>query len=277
MSHSGPPITTGDVVINIEQDSRSVDGELSSEGRETVNATEESIVNDTLLSIEVEEEIDTDSEVETESVTTADDGEAKLNNSATTSQEMTLDHLLEEDMYNEPQEISIESENSAETNNESKLSLPEEEPQEFEDNEIAKALKALDQTSYVEEEEFSSLVTANTSEESKKAAAVIEKYGPLLPVPGDRRDFFFLTVAADKTPLATQKWGEDVHVISPLTDTTEKEKKPSKQRIRSSSTTSSLKFTRNEEGELALDLRRASKVCIVLSVSLHHLIVVRLM
>jgi len=183
--------------------------------------------------------------------------------------------------------------------------MGEEEAEEVVDSdedEIAKALKAIEETSYVEDYQFSSLTAVgshgsagsynslsmepssrDTTEENRNyigkednrdttAVELPVATGNLQVVPGDRRDFFCLTILADKTPLASPKWGkETVHIVAPLnSDTSGKGESEgvsgssagSSFRPRTNSQTSvtkHLRFTRTEDGELALDLTRPEK------------------
>lgn len=184
------------------------------------------------------------------------------------------------DHPNGPEEISLQEDNEA---------------HELEDNEIAKALKALENSSYIEDDEqFSNLLkgaeTWRKQQEESSSSMLISDHETLdsshsqpptkitaLVVPGDRRDFFSLTVQGDKTPLATQKWGNQVHVVAPLasvksastSDISSARKVSStsapaasnfRARVNSGTFRSrDITFTRTEDGELAIDLTSGLK------------------
>jgi len=125
------------------------------------------------------------------------------------------------------------------------------EPVELEENDIADVLKAIEQTSYVEENEFNEMITF------KQPASLTSVLDGVQIVPADRRDFFSLTVSADKTPLASPSMGErKVYIVSSL-----EKKKP----VQSSSDSYGKKLVRIDSGEVALDLSiPTSKVCIII-------------
>ena len=124
------------------------------------------------------------------------------------------------------------------------------EPVELEENDIADVLKAIEQTSFVEENEFNEMITF------KQPASLTSVLDGVQIVPADRRDFFSLTVSADKTPLASPSMGErKVYIVPSL-----EEKKPVKS---STSDSYGKKLVRIDSGEVALDLSiPTSKVCI---------------